>query len=101
MGKKAKKKSKRKQPDLPAMQGPGVEEKQIDEIDEIASEYVKARDERMALLEQEVASKSRLKTAMDKHNLKAYKFDGLIVSIEPGEETIKVKKIKSADEESE
>lgn len=89
-----KRKSKRKQPELPAMKGKGVESVQIDEIDDIAQEYVGARDERMAILEKEVAAKARLKTAMDSHGLKTYKFDGLLVTVEPGEEVIKVKRLK-------
>src|SRR5688572_4730634 len=101
--KKGTKKAKkpRRQPDLPAMEGPGVEQKQIIEIDEIADEYVVARDERMAQLEKEVAAKARLKAVMVKHTLKVYDYDGYIVEIEPGEETIKVKKKKTPREELE
>lgn len=79
------------------MKGPGVEDVQIPEIDDVAGEYVQARDSRMAELAKEVEAKGRLKTIMDKHKLKSYKFDGLIVSVVPGEETIKVKKIKDIE----
>lgn len=98
---KKRKKSKRKQPDLPAMSGPGVEDVQIPEIDDVAGEYVQARDSRMAELAKEVEAKGRLKTVMDKHKLKSYKFDGLIVSVVPGEESIKVKRIKDLDPDEE
>lgn len=91
---KAPKKSRRKQQELPEMNGPGVEPVQFDDIDEIASEYVKKRDERIVLLGQEVDAKRRLKSAMDKHTLKTYEYDGYIVCIVPGEEVLKVKKAK-------
>jgi hypothetical protein len=99
MAKKTKKnkRSKRKQPDLPAIEGPGISDDSIPEIDDVASEYVAARDTRMAELAKEVEAKGRLKAIMDKHSRKVYKFDGLIVSIVPGEETIKVKKIKDIE----
>lgn len=101
MATKPKKSPKRKQPDLPAMDGPGVEKKQIKEIDTLAEEYVGHRDDRMGILKKEVDSKTRLKGAMEKHNLKAYEYDGYTVVIEPGEDEIKVKKKKTAKEELE
>lgn len=96
---KPRKKSKRKQPDLPEITGPGVAAVQIDEIDNLAEEYVDVRDRRMALTKEEVPAKAALKAAMDKHSLKVYEYDSVIVEIEPGEDTVKVRKAKKATAE--
>ena len=89
-----KKKSKKKQPELEGMTGPGVAPVVIPEIDKAAEKYVNIRDKRMLLTEDEIEAKGLLTELMKKHSLKTYRYDERLVELKPGEETVKVKKVK-------
>lgn len=100
MATKKKKPTKRpkrnKQPDLPAMNGPGVSRPKVPAIEKAAEAYVGVRDQRMELTEREVLLKKELRDLMIKHGLKLYPLDdGKQVVIEPGEDEVKVKKPKT------
>jgi len=72
---------------------PGAERKTIGEIDAAAEAYVSARDERMKLTEQEVASRDALIQVMKKHKVDVYRADAsppLVVTLIPGEDKVKV-----------
>lgn len=78
----------------------GMEAPNIPEIEDAASEYVKIRDKRMKLTEQEIAAKCTLLETMRKHSgkltengngEKIYQFDDEIVLLQPGKENVKVK----------
>lgn len=89
---KGKRKGK-KQPDLPAMKGPGVEQVAIPEIDDAAEEYVEWRDKRCAISPKEVEAKKKLIKLMKDHKLTTYMFDSKVVTVVPKEETVKVKEV--------
>ena len=81
----------KRQADLPAMLGKGVEKPSIAEIDEAAEEYMKWRDKRMAITPEEVQSKKTLLELMLKHKLDTYEFDDKVVTVERKPETVRVK----------
>lgn len=76
---------------------PGLEPPSIPKLEKLADTYVERRNERMAMLESEIASKDLLFAAMNEHGLKHYEYDGKIIDVVT-EEKIKVKKAKSDDE---
>lgn len=82
---------------------PGTEGKQHKDIDAAAEAYVEKRDKRMALLKEEVDLKGVLLAAMKKHELDIYRNDDfappLLVTVMPGEEKVKVKKLDGDDED--
>ena len=83
---------------------PGMERKGIKEIEKLADRYAEIRDERMALTESEVDAKAKLIDAMHKHNQTEYVFedDGYTVTVEikATDETVKVRRKKKAEDES-
>lgn len=78
---------------------PGTEPPRIKEIDDKANEYRKLRDKRMKLGMEEGELKTELLDLMHKHELKSYSVldSNIDVMLEPGEETVKVRKRKGAD----
>jgi YD repeat-containing protein len=92
------KKSKRKQTDLPGVEGPGISEPHVPEIEDIAEQYVDVRDRRMALTKQECDAKGRLITVMHNHNITRYTYDGKVVLCEPGKEKLKVSTVNGPDD---
>lgn len=55
------------QNDLPGVEGPGVAPIKIDEIDQLAEEYVKIRDKRCTISPKEIAAKQELIDAVKRH----------------------------------
>lgn len=68
-------------------------------IEKAADDYVEARDARMAAMEPEATAKKLLTELMKKHGLSTYEYDSRIVTL-AGEPEVKVKKKKTAEEES-
>src|SRR5262245_14980556 len=91
-GKKRGPKPKLRPQELPEMNGPGVGQVNVPEIDRAAERYVEARDERMAMTPKEVEAKKKLLELMKKHQLRVYRFDDRIVEIVHKDEAVKVKK---------
>lgn len=89
------KRGKQKQPML--SNDPAFEH--IKEIENLAGDYVEARDRRQALLADEVDLKGKLMSAMKRHKLETYSFEGYMVEIVHEEETVKVKKKRAAKED--
>lgn len=88
---------------------PGMERPKILEIEEAAEKYVKVRDRRMKLTEEEIVAKANLLTTVQAHakelpydgeNNRLYRFDDLLVILKPGTPNVKVKHA-DADEGSE
>ena len=77
---------------------PGTEA-EIDELDDLASEYANIRDQRMELNRQEAALKQNLLTMMHRHKKTSYHHDGIEIDIIQEEETVKVSVKKPKDEE--
>lgn len=79
---------------------PGLEPPSIPKIEKLADTYVERRNERMAMLESEIAAKDLLFAAMNEAGLKHYEYDGKIIDV-VAVEKVKVKKAKSEDDENE
>lgn len=54
--------------------GEGFDRKTIPEVEEAAQEYVKIRNKRMAMTENEVAAQAALDAALEKHRITKYFF---------------------------
>lgn len=78
---------------------PTMEPEVIPEIEAAAEAYVEARDARMRLGGTEVERRTMLMGLMKKFKLKNYDFDGKTVSLVSGEEKVRVKTKKDAEEE--
>ena len=84
---------KAKQEDLP-----GMENRQIPDLDEAAREYAEGRDERMEMTRKEVELKTNLIEMMHKHKKKTYIYDGIEIELVPEGEKVKVKVRKEKEE---
>jgi hypothetical protein len=76
---------------------PGLEDHAIKPLDHLAADYADIRDQRMDLTRQEVDLKARTLKLMKKYGKTKYQHNGILIEIEPGEETIKVR-VKKVDE---
>ncbi len=94
------KKSARKQPDLPNIEGPGVGQVKIDAVEQAAAQYIKERDKRCAMTPKEIAAKQKLLDALhankeklgtDGEGATVYRYDDLVITLKPGKETLSVK----------
>lgn len=88
---------------------PGTEAERFPEIEEAAENYVKARDKRMRLTEQEVVAKTQLlqillenesKLSPNEQGDKVYRYDDEIVILRRGKVNVKVKAVHD-DEDGE
>lgn len=79
---------------------PGMEDTAIEEIEDKARSYAHIRDNRMALLKQEVDLKELLLTLMKRHDKTTYKRDGIEITIFQKAEKVRVK-LKDEDEADE
>jgi len=93
--KTAKPKAAKKQPRSGSL--PGMEDHAIRPLDHLAADYADIRDQRMELTRQEVDLKARTMKLMKKYGKTKYQHNGILIEIEPGEETIKVR-VKKVDE---
>jgi hypothetical protein len=89
---------------------PGVESPSIPEIDTAAAAYVKVRDRRMKLTEDECAAKAKLIEVVTEHKKeltpngdgeRTYRFDDFIVILKPGRDNVKVRTDNGPDEPEE
>jgi hypothetical protein len=86
-------KPKAKQKDLPGV------EKEITELQSKGMEYAAIRDERQALLQQEVVLKEELRALMKKHKKTKYSHKDVTIELVPEGEKVKVRIAKSKDDE--
>lgn len=95
----------KKQPELE-----GMEAASIPEIEEAAENYVKLRDKRMKLLEQEITAKANLLTVVTEHakelstdaeGNKVYRYDDEMVILKTGRSNVKVKHVQDETDEDE
>lgn len=81
----------------------GTEKDHIAEVDAAAESYIEARDERMELTEKESDAKVALLAVMKKHRLDVYRDENtvppLVVTLIPGSDDVKVKRMKAAEED--
>jgi len=93
MAKKGKGKVSKTTPALP-----GMEDREITELQELALEYAEARDKRMAIGIEEVELKKKLLSMMKRHHKKSYSYNGVEIEVVTEEETVKVR-VRKKDEE--
>lgn len=84
---------KAKQDDLPEMEGEGVSQPRIKELDIAADKYVDVRDKRMAWTEKEVAARTDLVQKMLAHNQTVYRYGDHEVVVKPGSPGVKVRNV--------
>lgn len=80
------------------MRGKGVERPVIPEIEKAAESYETARDDRMILSEKEVETRTKLVGLMQSRNLNSYRYDGKLITIDPGQTKVKIKAIKEDED---
>jgi hypothetical protein len=78
---------------------PGVEDLEIEELQEAALSYADIRDQRMALTPQETELKGKLLGLMKKYEKKAYEHDGIRIEVVAEEETVKVRVKKEKEDD--
>jgi len=76
---------------------PGMEDPQIEELEDTAREYVNVRDDRMVLTREESGMKEKLLALMKKHSKRVYHHDGVEIKVVAEEETVKVRVVKDKD----
>lgn len=96
----AKKRTEKKQADLPGVEGAGVSHVSIPELDEAAANYARVRDRRMDLTKKEVEAKTKLIDLMHAHEsvigkdedgVMHYIYDDQEVLLRPTGEELKVR----------
>jgi hypothetical protein len=70
---------------------PGMEDRAIADLEQMALDYADIRDRRQALNREEVDLKQKTMALMHKHHKTEYRRDGIEIRIVPGEEDVKVK----------
>jgi hypothetical protein len=79
---------------------PGTEDRAIKPLEDIAAAYADVRDRRIALNREEAELKAHALKLMHKHDKTIYRRDGVEIRIIDGEEDVKVKVKKAADEDA-
>jgi hypothetical protein len=89
--------------------GAGVAPVRIPEVDDLAETYIKERDKRCKQTPREIAAKGKLIDALHKHADKigsndgtiTYRYDDVVISLQPGKEKLKVREASSDDGDEE
>src|SRR5258705_9472646 len=94
--------------DLPGVEGPGVAQVSIPDINKLCEAYVKERDKRTQQTPLEIAAKKKLIDAIHAHESEigkdsngeiVYRYGDTVITLKPGKETLKVKEVSAGDEE--
>jgi hypothetical protein len=80
---------------------PGIDDGPIREIEQAAADYADVRDRRMELTSDETQRKQALLALMHKHRKTHYKRNGLEITLEAGQENVKVKMKPPTEEDDE
>jgi hypothetical protein len=78
---------------------PGMEDRAIRPLEEVAASYAEVRDQRIALNADEHSLKQTALRLMKQHNKQIYRRNGIEIRIVPSEEDVKVKIAKPAEHE--
>lgn len=78
---------------------PGMEDRAIKPLEEIAVAYAEIRDQRIALNKEEKSLKDSARRLMHKYGKTVYKHDGVEIRLVPGEEDVKVKVKDAGDDD--
>lgn len=90
-----------KQEDLPAIEGDGVAQKRIKELDVLGDKYVDVRDKRMEWTEKEQVAKANLIAKMEELKITVYRYGDHEIDLTK-KANVKVKNVDaSADAEEE
>jgi hypothetical protein len=85
-----------RQPDLP-----GTEDRRLQPLDDLAAAYADVRDRRIDLSREEGELKARAIALMHQFEKTIYKHDGIEIRLVAGEEDVKVKVRKAAEDADE
>lgn len=77
---------------------PGLEDRTIKPLEDVAEEYADIRDNRVELTAREHALKIHALQLMKKYDRVIYRHDGIEITVVPGEDDIKVKVKKESDD---
>jgi hypothetical protein len=77
---------------------PGMEDRAIKPLEDVAAEYAEIRDSRIDLTQREHALKVHALRLMKKYEKTIYRHDGIEITVVPGEDDVKVK-VKKADDD--
>ncbi len=80
---------------------PTMEPPDIPEINEAAYAYVELRDQRQAVLKEEIDARLALETLLFKHGLAIYEFDGYMIELVKGDVKARVRRKPAAKGEEE
>jgi hypothetical protein len=78
---------------------PGVDHRNLADIEAVALDYAEVRDRRMALTKDEAALKQQIIGLLKHHKKTTYRREGLELAIVPGEERLRVR-VTRADNEA-
>lgn len=78
---------------------PGMEDHAIPELENLAHDYADIRDRRMELTDQEHTLKINAVRLMHKHGKTIYQHDGVTITLVQGDEDVKVRVKKTADDD--
>lgn len=90
---KKKEKSQRKQEVKPQKQEvlPGVQDSKIEALDDAAMQYVRVRDRRMTLTDEEVELKAKISQLMHANEKTIYRRGKISIELKPEGEKVKVR----------
>lgn len=91
----------RKQDDLPAMTGPGVEQPKFKDLDRLGDKFIEIRDEKAALATKLGEVEKKIADCMAEHSLLKYQFSDQEIVLKPGKNHIKIKTVKATAADSE
>ena len=80
---------------------PGLEDSQIEALEELATEYRKVQKRRMTALAKEVELKDKIMSAMKENKKRKYKYGDVEIEIVTTKEKVRVKLAKEDDESEE
>jgi hypothetical protein len=80
---------------------PGTDDNKIADLEAAAENYAEVRDERMALLKQEVDLQESLLKLMKKHDRVSYRRDGIKITVVEKSEKVRVRVSHGEEEEFE
>ncbi len=79
---------------------PGMEDSQIEALEELAADYKKIQKRRMTALAKEVELKDKIMAAMKEAKKRKYKYGEVEIEIVATKEKVKVKLAKEDEDES-
>lgn len=76
-----------------------MEDHAIQALDDIAASYAEIRDERIKLSQEEGSLKDHARRLMKQHSKTIYRHNGIEIRLVPGEEDVKVKVPRKAEDD--